>query len=91
MAALPAAVPRLESGGRLRLLGDVAALLAAIAQEAVRLLGSASAQLLHQCEAQACSRLFVDFSRAGERRWCSMFPCGNRAKVAAFRRRQRGA
>jgi predicted RNA-binding Zn ribbon-like protein len=90
-AALQAAVPQLESSGRLRLVGDTRALLAGIAQEAVRLLGSPAAALIHQCEAATCSRLFLDLSRAGDRRWCSMSPCGNRAKVAAFRRRQRGA
>jgi predicted RNA-binding Zn ribbon-like protein len=31
----------------------------------------------------------VDTSRSGERRWCSMAGCGNKAKVAEFRQRQR--
>jgi hypothetical protein len=36
-----------------------------------------------------CSLLFVDTSRSGRRRWCSMERCGNRAKVAAHRRRRK--
>ena len=32
--------------------------------------------------------LFLDTSRAGRRRWCSMATCGNRQKVAAYRRRR---
>lgn len=34
---------------------------------------------LHECE--ACSWLFLDTSRGGRRRWCSMAACGNRAKA----------
>jgi predicted RNA-binding Zn ribbon-like protein len=33
--------------------------------------------------------LFVDTSRKGDRRWCSMSACGNKAKVAGFRKRER--
>ncbi|WP_235492647.1 MULTISPECIES: CGNR zinc finger domain-containing protein [unclassified Leifsonia] len=33
---------------------------------------------------------YVDTSRAGTRRWCSMQRCGNRAKVRKFRAAQAG-
>jgi len=33
--------------------------------------------------------LLLSRSRSDRRRWCSMELCGNRAKVAAFRERQR--
>ncbi|MBV7483963.1 CGNR zinc finger domain-containing protein [Bordetella sp. BOR01] len=34
---------------------------------------------LHECE--GCTWLFLDTSRGGRRRWCSMATCGNRAKA----------
>jgi predicted RNA-binding Zn ribbon-like protein len=39
------------------------------------------------CEGPACTLLFVDRTRGGVRRWCSMAVCGNRAKQAAHRKR----
>lgn len=41
------------------------------------------------CEGHRCTLMFVDRARARARRWCSMGICGNRAKVAAHRRRKR--
>lgn len=41
------------------------------------------------CEGPSCTLLFADHTRAGNRRWCSMEICGNRAKQAAHRRRAR--
>ncbi len=37
-----------------------------------------------------CSWLFVDESRAGTRRWCSMKDCGNRAKARRHQRKVKG-
>lgn len=37
-----------------------------------------------------CSWLFMDASRAGTRRWCSMKDCGNRAKARRHQRRVKG-
>jgi predicted RNA-binding Zn ribbon-like protein len=34
--------------------------------------------------------MFVDTSRPGKRRWCSMELCGNRKKTATYRRRRYG-
>lgn len=42
---------------------------------------------LRACAADDCVRWFVDTSKGGRRRWCSMSRCGNRAKVARYRRR----
>ena len=39
------------------------------------------------CEGPACTLLFADHTRGHARRWCSMAICGNRAKVAAHRKR----
>jgi sugar lactone lactonase YvrE len=37
------------------------------------------------CASDDCSLLFVDASRPGQRRWCSMNTCGRRAKMATYR------
>jgi predicted RNA-binding Zn ribbon-like protein len=39
------------------------------------------------CEGATCSLLFADHTHGHARRWCSMALCGNRAKVAAHRKR----
>jgi predicted RNA-binding Zn ribbon-like protein len=63
------------------------ALLATIARSAILLFGGPQATRIRHCEGQGCAILFLDTSRAGGRRWCSMAGCGNKAKVAAFRAR----
>jgi predicted RNA-binding Zn ribbon-like protein len=40
-----------------------------------------------ECDGDGCGWLFVDTSKAGRRRWCSMASCGNRAKVQRYRER----
>jgi predicted RNA-binding Zn ribbon-like protein len=42
---------------------------------------------LRKCD--ACMIHFLDTSKKGTRRWCSMALCGNRAKVAAYTGRQK--
>jgi predicted RNA-binding Zn ribbon-like protein len=49
------------------------------------LLTSQSTQRIKKCAASDCGVIFVDDSRAGSRRWCSMAACGNRHKVKRFR------
>jgi predicted RNA-binding Zn ribbon-like protein len=88
-ARLAAAAPQLDADGRLRLEGGAAALLSTVAREAIGLVGGPQADRIRQCEAEGCALLFLDTSRAGDRRWCSMAACGNKAKVAEFRRRRR--
>ena len=66
----------------------VAALLASVARDAVDLLGSPLADRIRECAAEDCAQLFLDTSRAGRRRWCSMATCGARAKMAAYRARR---
>ena len=39
------------------------------------------------CEGSHCTILFLDHTRSGARRWCSMAVCGNRAKQAMHRAR----
>jgi predicted RNA-binding Zn ribbon-like protein len=43
------------------------------------------------CEGESCTLLFADHTRGHRRRWCSTAVCGNRAKVAAHRKRQKDA
>jgi predicted RNA-binding Zn ribbon-like protein len=86
-AAQPAAAPSLDRSGRVWRHGGVRALLASVAREAIELLGEGAP--IRQCQGPTCAILFVDTSRKGDRRWCSMSACGNRAKVAAFRGREK--
>jgi predicted RNA-binding Zn ribbon-like protein len=66
----------------------VAQLAASFARDAVDLLTHpASAERLRQCGADDCYLVFLDTSRPGRRRWCSMQRCGNRTKVRSFRHR----
>jgi predicted RNA-binding Zn ribbon-like protein len=89
IAARPAAVPQLRSDGTVTLAGSGAALIVSLAREAVQVLGSDAAELIRQCESPSCTLYFLDTSRRGDRRWCSMLACGNKAKAAGFRRRNR--
>jgi len=45
---------------------------------------------LRQCANEKCRWLFVDDSKGGSRRWCSMSTCGNRAKVQRHAMRKAG-
>ncbi|MBV8651251.1 MAG: ABATE domain-containing protein [Alphaproteobacteria bacterium] len=90
IAAGAPAIPVLKPEGRVALEGSPKALLASLAREAVHLFGGENAQRVRQCQSPSCTIFFVDTSRSGHRRWCSMAACGNKAKVAALRRRQRG-
>jgi predicted RNA-binding Zn ribbon-like protein len=87
VAALPAARPQLTASGRLKREGNVREHLATIAREAVELFGGPHRERVRSCEGDGCAILFVDLSRSGRRRWCSMAGCGNRAKARAFRGR----
>ena len=88
IAAGTPAVPRLQPDGTMQLEGTATALLVTLAREAVQLFSEA-ASLIRQCQSPSCTLYFVDTSRRGDRRWCSMPACGNKAKVREFRRRQR--
>lgn len=58
-----------------------------VVKSAADLLMSDDLARLRECAGRDCSRLFLDESRNGSRRWCSMAGCGNRAKVRRFYRR----
>lgn len=91
IAANPPAIPHLSPEGTIGMMGPASALLATLAREAIYLFGSEMAGSIRQCQSPACTLFFVDTSRSGDRRWCSMSGCGNKAKVAEFRSRKRKA
>ncbi|MEU6101647.1 CGNR zinc finger domain-containing protein [Streptomyces flaveolus] len=67
---------------------DCAALLGALARDAVELLTDPLARAsLRQCAGDNCPIVYVDTSRGRRRRWCSSEICGNRERVARHRRR----
>lgn len=91
-AALPPLAPRLDPAGReVTTVADppVEAALATLARDAIDLVTGPYAGRVRECAADDCALLFVDTSRPGRRRWCSMEACGNKAKTAAYRRRHR--
>ncbi|MGW1997746.1 CGNR zinc finger domain-containing protein [Embleya sp. NPDC001921] len=62
-------------------------LAATVARDAVELLTGPFAHRIRTCAAEDCHLVYVDTSRPGSRRWCSMEHCGNRHKVRALRAR----
>lgn len=45
---------------------------------------------VRRCAGRDCVLVFLDTSRNGRRRWCSMAACGSRAKAADYYRRRTG-
>jgi predicted RNA-binding Zn ribbon-like protein len=88
-AATPSLAPRLETSGVRSWSSSLrtSPLLSTIARETIEVLSGPMAARIKRCEGGNCALLFVDTSRPGNRRWCSMERCGNRAKVSAHRRR----
>ena len=70
---------------------ELLTVLAPVAKAAGELLVDAHPSRIRQCASPACRRWFVDTSRGGRRRWCSMATCGNRAKAESHRRRHASA
>jgi len=46
---------------------------------------------IKECDDDGCGWLFVDHSKNGSRRWCSMDLCGSRAKMRTHYRRKKGS
>jgi predicted RNA-binding Zn ribbon-like protein len=68
---------------------DPDALVALIARQIAALITQEDASLLKSCSGSGCTLWFLDRTKAHRRLFCSATACGNRAKVAAFRQRQR--
>ena len=58
-----------------------------IANAVADLLSDKSLERVRKCE--GCIVHFLDTSKKGSRRWCSMNICGNKIKVAAYQQRKR--
>ncbi|GLQ46696.1 hypothetical protein GCM10007862_17470 [Dyella lipolytica] len=65
------------------------ALLLPIAEAMARLVCDEDFSYVKACEGPTCTLLFADHTRGHARRWCSMANCGNRAKQAAHRLRNK--
>jgi predicted RNA-binding Zn ribbon-like protein len=86
-AALPVPAPSLTPSGELRWQASdpASAMLALVARDALELVTSPEFARVRRCAGERCGALFLDTSRPGTRRWCSMGVCGNQAKKSAHR------
>lgn len=62
-------------------------ILAPVALIAAELFSTADFRRVRRCGEQTCVHWFLDTTRPGRRRWCSMATCGNRLKVKSYRQR----
>jgi predicted RNA-binding Zn ribbon-like protein len=90
-AALPVPTPVLDGSGRLRWQSadPVSAVFSLLARDALDLVTTPAVDRVRECADPSCRALFSDNSRPGNRRWCCMDSCGNRAKKRALRDRAR--
>ena len=65
------------------------ALIALVARQIALLISGGTRTLIKECASSSCTLWFLDQSKSHRRLFCSPSVCGNRAKVAAFRERQR--
>jgi predicted RNA-binding Zn ribbon-like protein len=91
-AAHPVPVPRLGADGGLRHASEDpgAAVRSLLARDALDVAARTDPARLRRCANPGCRTLFIDTSRPGSRRWCAMAGCGDRAKKAEQRARDRG-
>jgi predicted RNA-binding Zn ribbon-like protein len=55
-----------------------------VVRSAVELMTGPNLTKLRRCAAENCDWLFLDMSKAGNRLWCDMTVCGNRAKAERY-------
>lgn len=65
------------------------ALIGLVATQIASLITQERPSLLKSCAGAGCTLWFLDRTKAHRRVFCSAAACGNRAKVSAFRKRQR--
>src|SRR6187200_1176092 len=65
--------------------------LARLADPLVMELTAGHPERVKVCASDTCQWIFYDDSRTSRRRWCDMATCGNRAKAARHRARERAA
>ncbi len=90
-AAKPPLAPELGPDGvSVRWVGDgLDAVLSRVARDLIELCASPLRERVRICGNPDCGVPFVDTSRAGGRRWCSMKTCGALSKKRAYRARLR--
>jgi predicted RNA-binding Zn ribbon-like protein len=81
--------PRSLAIERVRRQDTPAGMLAPVAEAAADLLATGDFTLVKRCEDETCVLWFSDQTKSHHRRWCSTTLCGNRQKVAAYRKRRR--
>jgi predicted RNA-binding Zn ribbon-like protein len=96
LTKLPPKLVTKDEDGRITLtwpdsLDGAQLLVAAIVEDAARLLTSDQLPRVRVCAAKDCGWLFLDTSKSGRRRWCDMADCGNREKQRRFQVNERGA
>lgn len=94
MASPAPLAPELDDAGRGSAWapgGTVTQALSSVARDAIDLLSGPLIAQVRSCAGPDCTILFIDTSRPGTRRWCSMEACGNQAKSAGLRRQRRQA
>ena len=98
LAAEAQAAARLETGGDGRVewrwaKSDLASVRHVAVTSAIELLRAEPTARLRQCPGDHCGWLYLDTSKRGNRRWCSMRECGQEAKDEQRRasRRARGS
>jgi len=69
-------------------ISSVLGVLQPIALSAARIVTEVNPTRIRQCASSNCMYWFLDTSKSGRRRWCSMSRCGNRAKVAKHYRQR---
>lgn len=60
-----------------------------IIHSAIELLTGPQAARIRRCASDSCDWLFLDTSKRGNRRWCDMTGCGNRAKARRYYQRKK--
>jgi predicted RNA-binding Zn ribbon-like protein len=81
--------PRSLKIERIRREATPEAMVAPVAEAAADLLATGDFTLVKRCEGETCVLWFADHTKSHHRRWCSNELCGNRHKVAAYRKRRR--
>ncbi len=71
--------------------GALDSLLWSVVRSAGEILTEGDVHRVRECAGERCGWLFLDTSKNGSRRWCSMDSCGNRAKARGYYARSRGA
>jgi predicted RNA-binding Zn ribbon-like protein len=92
VALLPVPAPRMDAAATIHweAVDPVSATLSLIARDALDLVVSPAIASVRGCANPDCGALFLDSSRPGTRRWCSMDTCGNQAKKGTWRAKATG-